>query len=240
MLQHLDCEFEIKSLQTAKSDKGHQVHKLTAYASVFDRVDYVGDVVKKGAFTETLSNKRKDGRSIPMLWQHSPDKPIGKWVEWSEDDHGLLMSGELTSGMKYADEAFLALQHGTIDGISIGYEVIDSEVGKHDGDEVLFLKKLELWEASVVTFPAMKDARIVAVKQSFREKLSSGKMPTPSEFEMILRDAGFTRKKATQVCSKGYTHLWKDHLRDADNDADDAADIVESIKNLTEILKCRK
>jgi hypothetical protein len=64
---------------------------------------------------------------------------------------------------------------------------------------------LDLKEVSVVTFAANDRARVDDVKHS----VAAGVMPTVREFEEILRDAGFSKSKATAILAAAC----KPHLR---------------------------
>lgn len=59
--------------------------RFAGYAALFDRLDRGGDVIMRGAFTESL---KKQGQ-LPILWQHNPAHCIG-WSEYlAEDRRGL-------------------------------------------------------------------------------------------------------------------------------------------------------
>jgi HK97 family phage prohead protease len=47
------------------------------YGSVFGVVDSYNEVVAPGAFTESLAELAAKGRTVPVLWQHRQDQPIG-------------------------------------------------------------------------------------------------------------------------------------------------------------------
>jgi hypothetical protein len=51
-----------------------------------------------------------------------------------------------------------------LDRMSIGYEPVTKEMGKHEGKEVRFLKEIKLYEWSIVTFPANESAAVTGVK----------------------------------------------------------------------------
>lgn len=46
---------------------------IYGYATIFDVPCSGGDTVIAGAFEETLAT----GRSLPILWDHDPNKPVG-------------------------------------------------------------------------------------------------------------------------------------------------------------------
>lgn len=70
------------------------------YASVFGNVDYMGDVVHKGAFTDSLAELRKSGDPIPLIFAHDWGS-IGSILgsanakDCVEDDFGLLIRGHI-------------------------------------------------------------------------------------------------------------------------------------------------
>ncbi|WCR53932.1 MAG: hypothetical protein PG981_000954 [Wolbachia endosymbiont of Ctenocephalides orientis wCori] len=70
--------------------------------------------------------------------------------------------------MKKAEEAYLMLKTGTINGLSIGYVSIKYDVDHEIGARVL--KQVELWEVSLVTFPANSEAQVINVKNQNNEE----------------------------------------------------------------------
>lgn len=133
--------------------------QIEGYAAVFGNRDSYGDVIVKGAFARTL-RERPD---VKVLWQHDPRQPIGKQLDAFEDDFGLRAQGELSNTGLVRDEAVPLLLDGVVTGLSIGYDVVEEEY-----DENLrtwFLKDIDLYEWSPVTFPANELASIVTVKE---------------------------------------------------------------------------
>lgn len=176
--------------------------RFTGHGSVFGEVDSYGEIVAPGAFTESLAEIAAKGRRVPVLWQHRSDEPIGVYDKLSEDATGLNVDGRLLiKSVARAAEAFALLQAGAITGSSIGYRVRESTRDEQTG--VVTLTKLELLEVSLVTFPANDLARVEAVKM----KLAHGGLPTLPEFESLLRDAGFSKRKAAVIANRGLKHL---------------------------------
>jgi hypothetical protein len=190
---------------------------FSGYASVFDKIDWYGDVVRAGAFAKTLVAWKARGRLPPILWQHKSDQPIGAHVEMVEDEKGLFVRGELLIGaIEKAREAHALLKAKVISGMSIGFDVPEGGMEYDGKTNVWNLTELDLWENSLVTFPANQDAQVEEVKTI----LASGKLPAPSDFEGFLRDAGFSRKQAKYIAANGYTGL-RDAglpLRDAEDE----------------------
>lgn len=159
------------------------------YASVAGNEDSYGDIVKPGAFAKSLAKHRREGTKPLLLWQHNPDEPIGVWDEMSEDGTGLYGKGRLLKGVRRAEEAHILLKNGAFRGISIGYREVKADPNGKGKD----LHEVDLLEASLVSFPANRRARVVSVKserfEALRMKLVAGERPTEREFEKGMRDA---------------------------------------------------
>jgi HK97 family phage prohead protease len=182
--KHIDFVFEVKSID----ENG----VFTGYASIFDVVDSQKDVVLKGAFQRSL--RERGVRAVKMLWQHRLEQPIGYYTQMKEDSVGLYVEGRLQLDIKQAQEAYELLKSGAISGLSIGYSVQDSDSDYTSG--VRYIKDVDLWEVSLVTFPANEHASVLDVKGGAPENIR--------EFERFLRDSGFSRSQAKTIASKGF------------------------------------
>jgi uncharacterized protein len=191
---------------------------IEGYAAVFGNVDTYGDIILRGAFSNTMGK-----RKVKMLWQHDPGQPIGVWDEMREDDTGLYMKGRIIPEVERGKEAIALMSAKAIEGLSIGYRTMDAEY--KDGNR--YIKEIDLWETSIVTFPAneMAGASIKSIE-------------TERDLERILIDSGLSRKAAKAIASNGKGYL---SLRDAgDENPDDGlrdAGLVEAIKQLHQTLK---
>lgn len=187
-------KFERKSLSFEFKAVADGDGTFTGYGAVVGNVDQGGDIIRQGAFADSLSAWRTKGRMPPMLWQHNTDQPIGVWQSMSEDGHGLLVNGKLTKGVQCADEAYALLKDGALDGLSIGYQTVDAEYDSDLG--IRSLNKLNLMECSIVSIPMNDAAGITAVK-------ALG-VKTIREFEDFLREAGFSNAQAKAIASRGF------------------------------------
>ena len=130
------------------------------YASLFGVVDLGRDVVMPGAFRETLA--RRGAAGVKMLWQHKASEPIGTWLSLEEDVRGLRVTGRLNLAVGKAREVLALMREGAVDGLSIGFR---AERAQRDASSGLRrLKKIDLWEISLVTFPMLPQARVSALK----------------------------------------------------------------------------
>lgn len=183
--KHFDVGFEIKAVNADGTVEG--------YGSVFGVRDNYDDVIAKGAFTQSLKDHKAAGTMPAMLWQHDADKPIGVWTEMVEDEKGLRIKGQLAMETVKGKEAHALLKMGALNGLSIGF--VSKEWAYDRETEVRTLTAIDLWEVSLVTFPANEKARVTNVK-------SADEMATPKDAEKALRDAGFSKSDATAFVSR--------------------------------------
>ena len=187
---------EIKALETDG--------EIVGYGSTFGGdPDSYGDVVNAGAFADSLAQHAAGGTMPKMLWQHDSRCPIGKWTEASEDERGLLLKGQINMNVQQGREAHALLKAGDIDGLSIGYRLL--EWSRDEDDEVWYLEKLDLREVSIVTDPANERATVQEVKAAkavaeIKEKLAAGDRPTERELETLLKGSlGFSNSQAERA-----------------------------------------
>lgn len=147
----LDAVLELKML----TDDG----RFAGYASVFDVIDSQRDMVRPGAFAKSIIGRVAQ---IKLLWQHAMGEPIGYFTAMFEDAHGLYVEGQLMLEVGKAREAYALLKAGVVRGLSIGYAPVRAHVDAHTG--VRHLDEVNLWEVSLVTFPANEAAQVTVVK----------------------------------------------------------------------------
>lgn len=208
--KRLYCPFEVKEITEAGIFSG--------YASVFGNVDAYGDVVMPGAFTKSLAEKKP-----ALLWQHNSHEPIGVWQNFKENEKGLFATGQLlVDGVARAKEAYALLKAGALNGLSIGYMLNEYEWVKANDEEFRKLTEIDLWEVSLVTFPANDEARISDVKEAISE------LESVRDVEGYLREAGLSRSEAKGIISQLKTLS----LREAEEAA-----AIEEMKNLIKAVQ---
>lgn len=160
-------EFLIKSFKAKADDAG----KISGYFSTYDRIpDSYGDVVEKGAFAETIKKRAESGHPFPLCWNHDLDKIIGKIDEIKDTDKGPLMTASFFD-TKLAQEIRQLVQSGVVYQFSFAYEVKESEKPSEEDQKkgiVNILKKLELFEVSIVPIPANPRAEVTEIKSGKR------------------------------------------------------------------------
>ena len=200
------------------------------YGAVFGNIDAYGDVIQKGAFKDTLKDWNKTKKLPPMLVQHGgwmmtdmDALPIGMWDGMSEDETGLYVKGRLINlDTERGKTIHGAMKEGALDGMSIGYRAKEFSLGTKPDEPRRTLKKIDLMEVSVVTFPANGKARVSSVK-------NAGMVKTIRDFEELLRDAGFSAADAKRIASTGF--------KAAHRDDGDLSELADALKRNASILK---
>lgn len=170
-----------------KFDSSGKKGTFEGYASVFGVVDSDGDIIMPGAFKKALSSQ---SRQVGMFFNHRTwELPVGKWLSLEEDSKGLLTRGELTPGLSVSTDLRAAMEHKTVEGMSVGFTVL-----KDDFDLIgtgrAFKNVQALREISICTFPANEQATVESMK-------SLESITTIRDVEHWLRDsAGLSKSQA--------------------------------------------
>ncbi|GAB4184023.1 MAG: HK97 family phage prohead protease [Thalassobaculales bacterium] len=185
---------------------------FAGYGSVFGTIDAFGDTIASGAFRASLAQHAARGTMPALLWQHRDEAPIGTWLSMEEDATGLACVGKLTLSVAQAAEAYALLKARSITGLSIGFKAV---AWTNAPSGVRLLTEIDLWEVSIVTFPANLAARVTEVRSA------PGSI---REFEAVLRDAlGFSAREAKRLASGGWPAL---------DDRDDRSAVAELVRDL--------
>jgi len=180
-----DFDFSIKAM----TDDG----SFTGYGSVFGVIDSYNEIVAPGAFQDSLAAHKAKGTMPALLWQHMSSEPVGVFTSMEEDQIGLKVSGKIALKTQRGAEAYELLKMKAISGLSIGFipreETVDRDA------KTTTLTKVDLWETSLVTFPANDAARVQGVKGiELIEDRKTG--------EEYLRQLGLSHREATVLFSR--------------------------------------
>jgi HK97 family phage prohead protease len=195
----MDTEMEMNSapaigwVAIAKDDKrniaysnmeiraeGENGTTLVGYAAVFDTpsVDMgFTEYVTRGAFTKTL----KDGADVRLLLDHE-GAPLARTrsgtLRLMEDERGLRVEADLDPANPLAQTVLSALRRGDMNQMSFAFRTIRDSWSKEGS--VRELREVQLYDVSVVTFPAyeatvaevraQKDVTIVAMSRTRMRK----------------------------------------------------------------------
>ncbi|WP_114010187.1 HK97 family phage prohead protease [Cohaesibacter intestini] len=174
------------------------------YACLFGKEDLGRDIIRKGAFRESLSKRGIGG--VKLLYQHDPAQPIGHWKTIREDERGLFVRGQLALDVGKAQEVHAMMQAGILDGLSIGFRTLKGRKDPKSGARHLLA--LDLWEISVVTFPMQPDARISSVKSGFPDGAPAhGPFSKRALERKLMQDAGLSRSQTRALLAHGFSGL---------------------------------
>jgi HK97 family phage prohead protease len=156
-------EKEVKNIDL--EIKSETEGKVSAVFSVFNSLDSDGDIVLPGS----IKSGFKSG-SVPMVWAHKWDMPIGKGSIKSDGDKATF-EGEFFMDTESGKEAYKIVKNmADMQQWSFGYRVNDAERGKiGEGDEekdARFLKDLTVFEVSPVLVGANQDTYTMAIKSN--------------------------------------------------------------------------
>lgn len=185
---------------------------IEGVAAGYGNLDHGGDILAKGAISRSLEGKAR----VPMLLFHDQKKPVGTWTEFQDGSDGLRVKGRFSMNSAAGREAHAMARDGVFGGLSIGYKTL-----KHRFEgKARHLLEIALHEISLVSIPMNDRTGIVSVKN-----LRGDNLPTLSDFEDHLREAGFSKTEATAIANKGLAHL----LRGEPGSASEAAEYFAAL-----------
>lgn len=187
-MEHLYKSFEVKA---------DEAGTITGYFSTYDRVpDSYGDVIARGAFADTIKARKESGHPFPLCWNHDLDQIIGSVDpdNIQDTDKGPLMTASFFD-TPLAQEKRAIVKSGVVYQFSFAYDVLEAgPVELEDGTKANELKKLDLFEVSIVPIPANQNAVMTEVKSEQKEIATVTVKVVPEldekAFEEVLEKAG--------------------------------------------------
>lgn len=177
-------------------DDGGDRGVVEALVAVFGNVDYGGDRIKAGAFTDTLAQWAASGDPIPYIWSHdwgNPDAHIGAVTSARETDDGLVVTAEIDLDRPFAAQVFHLLKTRRVKQFSFGYEPLEYSwvvEDSHPG-EIRELTKLALFEAGPTLLGMNPDTELISA--------ASHPEPAPRPPEAAGRDNAATIDEEQRV-----------------------------------------
>lgn len=164
---------------------------VEGYASTWTKTpDSYGDIVIKGAFTDTLKKRKATGHPFPLCFNHDFDQIIGAVFETEEDDYGLKIKASFLNTPAAREKREL-VKEGIVWQFSFAYSVLGwEEPTEEERKQGIFnkLTKLELYEVSLVPVPANQTAIVTDIKKDDNIEEKSGKRNSAKD-EALIRDA---------------------------------------------------
>ena len=160
-------EHKCKEFLMVKSDTG----AISGYFSTYDREpDSYGDIIAPGAFTETIQKRKESGHPFPLCWNHDLNQIIGSADPENiiDTDKGPLMTASFFD-TQLAQEKREIVKSGVVYQFSFAYDILEAEpVVLEDGIKANELRKLDLYEVSIVPIPANQNAVMTEIKAGRR------------------------------------------------------------------------
>ncbi len=200
-------EHKYKEFALVKSEGEKNAGTISGYFSTYDRIpDSYGDIIAPGAFTETIKEREESGHPFPLCWNHDLNQIIGKVDSIEDTEKGPLMTASFFD-TPLAQEKREIVKSGVVYQFSFAYDVLEAgPVELEDNVKVNELRKLDLYEVSIVPIPANQNAVMTDIK------------------------AGRRNRKSDEETIKQIIDLANSLLNDEVNDADDSEDGKDEAK----------
>lgn len=158
MSERRDLGFDNAEFRFADGEK----RTLEGYASIFGTPYDLGsfdEVIDHGAFSRAIS----EGQDVRALIDHDTSKIIGRskngTLELTEDKRGLFTRIHLPDTQEAQDLATL-VKDGYLDAMSFGFTVTEDRWEKKEGRNTRYISDVDLYDISVVAFPANKNVSL--------------------------------------------------------------------------------
>lgn len=184
--KNLAFEMETSSVKSDGTFKG--------MASTFGgQPDSWGDIVEPGAFLKTLNKGGRSGNGILMLKFHDKKLIPGHWLSIMENKRGLAVHGQ-TIETTLGKDTFIELRTKSVQGLSIGFNSMKERYEyPKEKRPIRYLEEIELFEISIVGFPANVHANVTSVKSALEMAM------TEREVEIALRESGVSIAAAQYI-----------------------------------------
>lgn len=146
--------------------------QFIALVSVFNNEDSYGEIVRPGAFTQTLQDWEAKGGIIPVIWSHQwsdPKANIGHVVKATETLQGLEVTGQIDDlgHTDTADQVYRLLKGRRVTQFSFAYDI--GEGGWITDDQHPYggyyeLRRLDLIEVGPCLRGVNTETELIAVK----------------------------------------------------------------------------
>ena len=157
-------EIELRTVAVALEMREAAPPVLVGYAATFEQpypVEAVMETIQRSAFDRTL----REMPDVFALIGHDQSRVIARTKNGTlrliPDERGLRAEISPVDTQESRD-AFTLVQSGTIDAMSFGFRVKDQEFDRRDGVIHRLITDVDLFEVSLVAFPANPEARLSA------------------------------------------------------------------------------
>lgn len=141
---------------------------FAVYNSRYDLWDGAYETIAPGAF-----DGETDG-DVRALANHDTTLVLGRTAAGTlvlrTDDHGLWGSIVVNQQDQDAMNLYERVKRGDVSQCSFGFDILDQDVQYQDGEPTVWIiRKVKLYEVSVVTFPAYTDTSVTVRRHDYEE-----------------------------------------------------------------------
>ncbi len=168
------------------------VRHIVGHAAVFDQPSdpmwFGREIVAPGAFADSLSASA----DVRALFNHDPNCVLGRTragtLSLSEDDRGLAVDC-IPPDTQWARDLMVSMQRGDITQMSFGFQTKEQRIGGTVDDPVRTILRADLFDVSVVTFPAypQTDAQVRALIQRDLDEFRQAQGSLPAGGQELRR-----------------------------------------------------
>lgn len=184
----MDHKYKSFELKAKEDDTG----LIAGFFSTYDETpDSYGDIIRPGAFTETIKKRLDSGHPFPLCFNHDFSQIIGYVTKIEDTEKGPYIEAKFLD-TQLAQDVRKMLQSGAIYQFSFAYDVLGwEEPNEEQRKQGIWniLTKLEVFEISVVTVPANQNAVVTEVK-SVEPETKAGRRNSQKDADIIkqIRD----------------------------------------------------
>lgn len=155
-------QFQVREAEGDLSIEGY----FSVFNSIYELWPGATESVAPGAFSETLGN------DIRALVNHNDTLVLGRnkagTLELREDSHGLWGKIKINPNDSDAMNLYERVKRGDVNQCSFGFMIEDEETEfREDGSIHWTIRKVNLFEVSVCTFPAYEATEVSARKADY-------------------------------------------------------------------------
>jgi len=218
--------FKITDMKLEKREGDKKLPKITGYAAMFNKLSVdmgFREKIAPGAFRSAL--KTSDTRA---LFNHNPDYVLGRQsagtLTLREDERGLWMEVD-PPNTSYAHDLVENIRLGNIKEQSFGFTVkSDNWEGIDEDTPTRTLLEIgELYDTSVVSFPAYQDTTVAL------RSLDIAKSQVKPAFSAMPEETDTTVDDIRSIYDK--------HIKEEEINDDEKAVCVQSLKRLLDIFE---
>lgn len=152
---------QISMNTTSFNEKDMTVELVYSAGALVDRGDYREDLIVS---EDAIDDTRLSQGSVNLIWNHDWEQPkvVGRIVDYSVENGEAVAVAKLSSS-QYSAGTLQDIKDGVLKTVSVGYEIIDSEmIDKPDdgGKPILKVLRWMPFEISLVGIPADPKAQI--------------------------------------------------------------------------------